>query len=120
MNRSLQYLVLWLTVVTTAILGGCGGGGGSTPVLSISGPTAVGMDQGQPLAITDIGQHLGSQGVTWTCSGAACTSTCLTNETDYSATFTANGSTGTATVTVTSVKDTRSHFKTLYKGLSLR
>ena len=100
--------VLMGTLLSCVFFGACGGGGGGgkTPVLTISGPTTLAMDQGQSTNITVAVQHGGGQGVTWTCSGTACTSTSLTNTTSFTVTFTANGSTGTATVTATSVKDT--------------
>jgi len=96
MNRSLQYLLLGLTFVSTGILGGSGalGWGGHTPVLSISGPTTLAIDQGQAVNITVAVQHGGGQRVTWTCSSMACTSTSLANQTSTSVTFNLNGSTG--------------------------
>ena len=109
MNRSLQQVSLWLTIVSTGILTGCGAlgvGGGSTPVINFALGAATSMDQGQSLNLYLSVQHLGGQGVTWTCSGPASTSTSLTNQAGTSVTFNANGSTGTATVTATSVKDT--------------
>jgi IPT/TIG domain len=105
MNRWLQHVSLWLTIVLTAILPGCVGSG-QTPVLSISGPSAIAIDQGQLVNFSIDLQHGHGEGVTWTCSGPASTSTSLTNQTSTSVTFNANGSTGTATVTATSVKDT--------------
>ena len=105
MNRSLQHVSLWLIIVSTGILAGCFGGG-QTPVLSISGPAAIAIDQGQSVSFSINLQHGHGEGVTWTCSGPASTSTSLTNQTSTSVTFNANGSTGTATVTATSVKDT--------------
>jgi hypothetical protein len=108
MNRSLQHVSFWLTIVSTGILAACGalGGGGKTPIISFPNGTTAAMDQGQSLNIPVNVQHDQGAGVTWTCSGSASTSTSLTNQTNTSVTFNANGSTGTATVTATSLKDT--------------
>ncbi len=111
MNRSLRHVSLWLTLISTGIFGACGGGGGGgggggSTTVSISGPTAFAIDQGQSVNVTATGQHLGGQGVTWTCSGTACTPTSLTNTTSFTVTFTANGATGTATVTAAAVRNT--------------
>ena len=112
MNRSLRHVALWLTIVSTGILGACGalggggGGGGKTPIISFPGGTTQAVDQGQGLNIAVNVQHDQGAGVTWACSGTPCTSTSLTNQNITTVTFNANGSTGTATVTATSIKDT--------------
>ncbi len=87
-------------LVVTAIIAGCGGGAGLN--VSLSTGSAVAIDHGQQVAITaTVTNDATNSGVTWTCTGAACTT--LTSSTT-SATFIASGAAGTATITASSVK----------------
>ena len=95
---------LWLTIVSAAILSGCGGGAGPVQITFPGGATLV-IDQGQSIAINATTTNDGGAGVTWTCSGAACTT--LASATTTSVTFNATGAAGMATITATSVKDTK-------------
>jgi len=85
-----------------AILSGCSHTPAPTVTLNFPAGTALGIDLNQSITINVTAQNDGGAGVTWTCSGAACTP--LANVTTSSVTFNANGVTGTATITATSKK----------------
>jgi Putative Ig domain len=99
MKRVTVYASALFLLVVTAIIAGCGG---SSINISLSTGSAVAIDQGQQVSITaTVANDSTNSGVTWTCSGAACTT--LTSSTT-AATFTASGATGSATITATSAK----------------
>jgi hypothetical protein len=102
MNRltaSVSACLIFLVVMT---MGACGGGSGVR--LMFPGGTALAIDKGQSVTINVTTTGDAGMGVTWTCSGAACTT--LANSSTTSVTFNATGATGTATITATSIKQT--------------
>ena len=103
-------LGLWgwasLALALLLVSAGISGCGSSTlapaVVLNFPAGTALGIDLNQSITINVTAQNDGGAGVTWGCTGAACTP--LTNVTSTSVTFDANGVAGTATITATSKK----------------
>ena len=95
---------VWMALILASLmaLGGCSGG--SAPVtVSVTPGSAQALDQGQTVTITATVAHDGSNGgVAW---GLASGPGALTNPTTSSVTYSANGQTGAAVVTATSVKD---------------
>ena len=98
MNRMAASLSALLILVV--MMGACGGGGSPSVTLTFPGGKALAIDQGQNVTINVTATNDGGMGVTWACSGAACTT--LANVTTTAVTFNASGTTGTATITATS------------------
>jgi Putative Ig domain len=98
----MKNLSLLLALATIFVLSSCGSS--SAPVsVKLSPSAAQAIDQGQQVSFTaSVANDSTSAGVTWACSGAACTA--LTGVSTTSATFGATGTTGTATITATSIK----------------
>src|ERR1022692_1794644 len=101
MNRGTWWFSISLVLASAFILGGCGSSG---VTLTFPGGTTKAIDANQSLTINVTAANDGGMGVTWTCTGAACTT--LANVTTTSVTFNATGATGTATITATSIKTT--------------
>src|SRR4029077_5844313 len=97
MNRLTASVSALLIIIV--MMGACGGGSSSV-TLTFPGGKALAIDQGQNVTINVTAANDGGMGVTWTCSGAACTT--LANVTTTAVTFNASGPTGTATITATS------------------
>src|SRR4029077_3386741 len=97
MNRLTASVSALLIIIV--MMGACGGGSSSV-TLTFPGGKALAIDQGQNVTINVTAADDGGMGVTWTCSGAACTT--LANVTTTAVTFNASGPTGTATITATS------------------
>ena len=95
---------VWVGIIFAALMALAGCSSGSAPVsVSLTPSAAQAVDQGQTVSLTAAVAHDSSNGgVTWTLSGPGA----LTNQGTTSATYSANGTTGAATVTATSVKDT--------------
>jgi large repetitive protein len=103
MKRLACCVVACAALISVLILGGCGSSGGFS--LTFPGGTALAIDEGQSVTVTvTVANDSSNEGVTWACTGAACTT--LASVTATSVTFNATGATGTATITATSVKDT--------------
>jgi hypothetical protein len=102
MKRLACWVSTCLVLMSVAVLSSCGGSSGVK--LVFPGGSALAIDLGQNITINVTATNDGGQGVTWTCTGAACTT--LANVTTTSVTFNATGATGTATITATSIKDT--------------
>jgi hypothetical protein len=86
-------------LILIVMMGACGGGS-SNVILTFPGGQALAIDQGQSVTINVTAVNDGGMGVTWTCSGPACTT--LANVTTTAVTFNASGPTGMATITATS------------------
>src|ERR1700731_3160260 len=86
-------------LIFIVMMGACGGGS-SNVILTFPGGQALAIDQGQSVTINVTAVNDGGMGVTWTCSGPACTT--LANVTTTVVTFNASGATGMATITATS------------------
>lgn len=98
MSGLLAAAVLILIVLT----GGCSSGSGNVAV-GLSPGTAQALDQGQSVTLTAAVAHDSNhEGVTWTLTSGP---GALTNMSTTSATYSANGATGTAVVTATSIKN---------------
>ena len=102
MNRLTPSVCVCLVFVVAMTIGGCGGGSGVK--LTFQGGTAMAIDQGQSVTIKVTTTGDAGMGVTWTCSGAACTT--LGSSSTTSVTFNASGASGTATITATSIRQT--------------
>ena len=102
MKRLANWVSTCLILMSAVILASCGGSSGVT--LSFPGGSALAVDLGQSITINVTAANDGGEGVTWTCTGAACTA--LANVTITSVQFNASGTTGTATITATSIKNT--------------
>lgn len=102
MNRLTPSVCVCLVFLVAMTIAGCGGGSGVR--LKFPGGTALAIDQGQSITINVTTTGDAGMGVTWSCSGAACTT--LANSSTTSVTFNATGATGTATITATSIKQT--------------
>jgi hypothetical protein len=102
MNRVTPSVCVCLVLFVAMTIAGCGGSSGVK--LTFPGGTALAIDQGQSATIKVTTTGDAGMGVTWTCSGAACTT--LANSSTTSVTFNATGATGTATITATSIKQT--------------
>ena len=102
MSRLTPSVCVCLVFVVAMTIGGCGSGSGVK--LAFPGGTAMAIDQGQSVTIKATATGDAGMGVTWTCSGAACTT--LGSSSTTSVTFNATGTSGTATITATSIKQT--------------
>ena len=102
MNRLTPSVCVCLVFVVVMTIGGCGSGSGVK--LAFPGGTAMAIDQGQSVTIKVTATGDAGMGVTWACSGAACTT--LGSSSTTSVTFNATGTSGTATITATSIKQT--------------
>jgi uncharacterized repeat protein (TIGR01451 family) len=101
--KRLVFSVLTSVILMSAVIfAGCGGAGGIK--ISFPGGSVLAIDQGQSITINATTTNDGGDGVTWTCTGAACTT--LASATITSVQFSASGATGTATITATSIKNT--------------
>jgi hypothetical protein len=86
--------------VTVLWIVGCGSGGSTSVTLSPGAAQA--LDQGQSVTISAVVSHGSHEGVSWALTGGP---GALSNMSTGSATYTANGATGKAVVTATSIKD---------------
>jgi hypothetical protein len=102
MNRLTPSVCVCLVFFVAMTMAGCGGSSGVK--LTFPGGTAIAIDQGQSVTIKATTTGDAGMGVTWTCTGTACTT--LAGASTTSVTFNATGATGTATITATSVKQT--------------
>jgi len=103
MKLSLRFTSVFLLLMGLFAFVGCGGGNNTVSITFPAG-SALAIDSGQNIVITVTASNDGGQGVSWSCSGTACTAANLSAETTTSVTFTATG-TGTATITATSIKN---------------
>jgi hypothetical protein len=96
----MKNLSLLLALATIFVLSSCGSS--SAPIaVKLSPSTAQAIDQGQQVSFTaSVANDSTNAGVTWACSGTACTA--LTGVSTTAATFSATGTTGTATIAATS------------------
>jgi hypothetical protein len=102
MNRLTPSVCVCLIFLVAITMSACGGSSGVK--LTFPGGNALAIDQGQSITIKVTTTGDAGMGVTWACSGAACTT--LANSSTTSVTFNATGPTGTATITATSIKQT--------------
>ena len=99
----MKTLSLLLAIAVILVLSGCTTSGGKVTV-SLTPNAAQMIDSGQQVAFTAaVANDSAAAGVTWACTGAACTT--LSGVSTTAATFVASSATGTATITATSVKD---------------
>lgn len=89
-------------VMLIVVMGGCGSGSGNVAV-TMSPGTPQALDQGQSVTLTAVVAHDSNhEGVSWALTSGP---GALTNTSTTSATYSANGATGTAVVTATSIKN---------------
>jgi large repetitive protein len=100
MNRLTPSVCVCMVFAVAMAITGCGGSSG-VKLIFPSG-AAMAIDQGQSVTVKVSTTGDAGMGVTWTCSGAACTT--LASASATSVTFNATGNAGTATITATSIK----------------